>query len=71
MIASKLAMATALGLLSTTFGSSSAERPQSVGLFEVGRPVPALEFPTIDGQSSIALGGFEGKRVLLLQFASW
>jgi len=36
----------------------------------VGKPVPDLELPTIDG-GRLALSSLRGKRVLLIEFASW
>lgn len=39
--------------------------------FEVGAYLPDLELPTIDGESTIRLSALRGKKLLLVQFASW
>ena len=44
---------------------ASAEEPR------VGKHHPALRLPTIDGQETIDLRALAGKKVLLIQFASW
>ena len=36
-----------------------------------GALVPSIELPRIDGQGSVDLAAYRGKKVLLLQFASW
>jgi hypothetical protein len=41
------------------------------GLFEQGKRLPALELPTIDGTQTINLAELRGKKLLLIQFASW
>ncbi len=38
---------------------------------EVGAPFPALELPTIQGDQRVSLEAFAGRKVLLLEFASW
>ncbi len=46
----------------------------AAGVFVEGRPAPKLELPRIDHQGSIDLGdavAFAGRKVILLQFASW
>ena len=37
----------------------------------VGSKVPSIELPRVDGGGLVDLAAFEGKKVLLLQFASW
>ncbi|MDJ0523701.1 MAG: hypothetical protein QNJ90_16665 [Planctomycetota bacterium] len=37
----------------------------------VGELHPELRLPTLDGTQTISLRSLRGKRVLLLQFASW
>lgn len=37
----------------------------------VGELHPELRLPTLDGAETISLRALRGKRVLLLQFASW
>lgn len=39
--------------------------------YRVGEPLPELRLPTIDGQQTIDLAQFRGKRLLLIEFASW
>ena len=41
------------------------------GVFRQGQPLPDLELPTIDGERTINLADLGGKKVLLIQFASW
>ncbi|XAM01234.1 hypothetical protein OT109_07555 [Phycisphaeraceae bacterium D3-23] len=38
---------------------------------QVGEPFPDLVFPTVDGESAVRLSDHQGKRVLLIEFASW
>ena len=47
-----------------------AAAPASADGFKVGEPVPDLRLPTIDGKTA-SLRGYRGKKVLLIQFASW
>lgn len=50
---------------------------QRGGVLRAGEPLPHLELPTIDGERTIDLADFvasaggAGKKVLLIQFASW
>ena len=37
----------------------------------VGEPHPLLRFPTIDRKQTIDLRDYLGKKVVLIQFASW
>lgn len=41
------------------------------GAYAVGRPLPALRLPTIEGDRTIDLAALRGKRLLLIEFASW
>ena len=71
MLAAKISLLLVLAVaaaLRAPWGGASA---RAVGLFEEGRLVPDLELPTIDGKGSVSLRDLAGKRVLLLQFASW
>ena len=36
-----------------------------------GRPLPELRLPTIDGDRTIDLAELRGKKLLLIEFASW
>lgn len=38
---------------------------------QVGQPFPDLVFPTVDGEQTVRLSDHRGKRVLLIEFASW
>ncbi len=39
--------------------------------WEVGRPLPSLALPTIDRSETVALDDLRGRRLLLIEFASW
>ena len=39
--------------------------------YQVGEPLPELRLPTIDGARTIDLAQSRGKRLLLIEFASW
>ena len=52
-------------LLASALPSAGAAEPQ------VGALHPELRLPTIDGAQTVSLRALRGKRVLLLQFASW
>jgi hypothetical protein len=43
--------------------------------FEVGKPLPALRLPTVDGSAAepraVHLRSFVGTKTLLVEFASW
>jgi hypothetical protein len=51
--------------------SVQASQDQSASLLQRGQPLPGLVLPTIDGQETVDLAGLRGKKVLLIQFASW
>lgn len=36
-----------------------------------GARIPDVELPRVDGQGLVRLKDYEGKRLLLIQFASW
>ncbi|KAA3608103.1 MAG: hypothetical protein DWQ01_13595 [Planctomycetota bacterium] len=38
---------------------------------KVGEFFPTLEFPTLGGGESTSLAAFRGRKILLIQFASW
>ena len=52
-----------------TFRSNAADELE-VGR-EVGMSFPDFELPTIDGEGTVRLSDLRGKRVLLIEFASW
>lgn len=37
----------------------------------VGRQVPSIELPRIDGNGTLDLADLRGRKVLLVQFAAW
>lgn len=46
--------------------SAAAQTP-----YEVGRALPALRLPTVEDGRTVDLAGYRGKRLLLIEFASW
>lgn len=36
-----------------------------------GEPAPSIVLPTIQGEETVDLSAYRGKKVLLIQFASW
>ena len=67
-----LAIAAAGSLvIAALFGlHSNARDPVEVGR-EVGMSFPDFELPTIDGARTLRLSDLRGKRILLIEFASW
>ncbi len=62
----------ALGLAGTLLaGSAPGQQQPARELLQVGEPLPSLWLPTLDGSSSIDLGSLRGRKLLLIQFASW
>jgi hypothetical protein len=66
----------ALAFLSLATLSAGAVRAQAsaaadASAWRVGAPLPALRLPTIDGASTIALSDLYGRKLLLVEFASW
>jgi hypothetical protein len=58
----------ALTCLGTMLGLSSSAPADEL---EVGRRHPDFTLPRIDDRSPVSLSAFRGKKVLLIQFASW
>ena len=52
-------------------GDLQASQDRSVSLQQPGHPLPGLVLPTIDGKATLDLADLRGKKVLLIQFASW
>lgn len=50
---------------------STHHAPAGPAQTAVGEPFPDLVFPTVDGESTVRLSDHRGKRVLLIEFASW
>ena len=45
--------------------------PNTRSFTTVGRSLPSVTLPTIDGSDVVSLGELRGRKLLLLQFASW
>jgi len=58
----------ALALSATSMAAGQDEA--AVG-FAKGHFLPDLELPTIDGERTVRLSALRGKKLLLVQFASW
>jgi hypothetical protein len=69
----KLAAVLFAGLLAFTANAraQSSEPARRAGIFEEGARAPALELPSIDGSATINLAALRGKKLIVLQFASW
>ena len=52
-------------------GGAAGRSRDPGGIFVKDRPTPGLELPTIDGRSTVDLGALLGRKVIVLQFASW
>jgi peroxiredoxin len=50
-------------------GGSSSEAASDAP--QVGQPYPDFVLPNIEGGAPVSLSQFRGKKVLLIQFASW
>jgi hypothetical protein len=48
---------------------AAAERP-TIGR-EVGQIHPEIVLPSLDGKRTLALSEFRGKKVILIEYASW
>lgn len=51
--------------------SAGGRNTDAGGIFVKGRPTPGLELPTIDGRSTVDMATLLGRKVIVLQFASW
>jgi hypothetical protein len=61
-----LTLATSVVMLGSTSVASAAPYTP-----KVGKRHPDFTLPTIDNRTPTALSSFRGKKVLLIQFASW
>lgn len=63
----------ALLLGTTSAVSLAAQQPDDLLATPIraGAVLPPLRLPTIDGDRTIDLADYSGRRVLLIQFASW
>lgn len=59
-----------LALLTLTFAPSADASAPTEGR-KVGDMHPEIVLPSLDGKKTYALSQFRGKKVLLVQFASW
>lgn len=64
-------------LLGLSFGMgdtacADADRPPGPGEAPVvGAPYPPLRLPTVDGSQTVDLRSLHGRKLLLIEFASW
>lgn len=58
-------------LLASLLLTGAALEPGAQDALAVGQPHPALRLPTIDGARTLDLAELRGKKVLLIEFASW
>jgi len=57
-------------LMNTNNCNAQPSQQQSVGT-EVGQFFPDFRLPSLEDGSLVSLSSFRGKKVLLIQFASW
>jgi hypothetical protein len=60
-----------LAVASLPWAGSSVQEADAPAGFEPNQHVPDLELPTLDGSQSLRLSDLRGRRLLLIQFASW
>jgi hypothetical protein len=58
-------------LLGTLAASSANAAEMPVVGREVGQVFPRVVLPSLDGKRTLALSEFRGKKVILIEFASW
>lgn len=58
-------------LLTALLASAAALPAGAQGPWRVGVPLPDLRLPTIDGERTIDLAQLRGKKLVLIEFASW
>lgn len=69
MRTTRLAIVTALCFMAgLALTSGVSAQP---GRITVGQPLPDLRLPTVERDATVALSQFRGKRLLLIEFASW
>ncbi len=64
-----LLRSSAAALLAVSAVASTADAGD--GRPAVGEVYPEVRLPTIDGERTVSLHGLRGKKVLLIEFASW
>ncbi len=57
-------------LSSQVFAASATENGSAVGM-AVGQRYPDITLPALDGRGPLSVSHFRGRKILLLQFASW
>ncbi len=65
-----LALASSLALLLSVAPAPAQENLANFAPKD-GEVFPEMSFPTLDGDGFASLKDFRGKKVLLMQFASW
>jgi len=62
-----------LALIVTTTACILMATPSAAGPAQtaVGDAFPDLVFPTVDGEDTVRLSDHRGKRILIIEFASW
>jgi hypothetical protein len=58
-------------LLGTLAAASDGAAEMPVVGREVGQVFPQVVLPSLDGKRPLALSEFRGKKVILIEFASW
>jgi hypothetical protein len=66
----------ALGLAATPLTATAQDASDAPALAprplpKVGRPYGELVLPTLDGSRTVSLDVYRGRKVLLIEFASW
>jgi hypothetical protein len=61
-----------LALATSSIAVTAADMPDvpKIGR-DVGQMFPQIVLPSLDGKRTLALSDFRGKKVLLIEFASW
>ena len=70
MLKAVLGLLCAVGL-STSAANLAAQQMSDQPIFQDGGPLPEISFPNINGSGDVDLADFRGKKLLLIQFASW
>jgi hypothetical protein len=65
----EILLSTLLASFASAAAVTAAETPV-VGR-EVGQVYPQIVLPSLDGKQPIALSEFRGKKVILIEYASW
>lgn len=52
-------------------GAQSVRLAPKQGIFEAALPLPGMNLPALDGAARFDPASLRGRRVVLLQFASW